>query len=84
MVHAKPNIYKYWYQKMSFKMTGTYTTLVSLINKCSEIFHPALCVWILEEHTANILPTEVHLMRKLENGLHANVTMGHKHFTRIG
>jgi len=65
------------------KMKVTYTTLVSLINKCCEIFHPALSVWILEEHTANILPTEVHLMRKLENSLHTNVTMASKHFIRI-
>lgn len=60
------------------EVRGTYTTLVSPINKCSEIFHSAFSVWILEEHTANILPTEVHLMRKLENSLHTNVTKGYK------
>lgn len=60
------------------EVRGTYTTLVSPINKCREIFHSAFSIWILEEHTANILPTEIHLMRKLENSLHTNVTKGHK------
>lgn len=51
---------------------------MSPVNQYGEIFHSAFSIGILEEHTANIISTEVHLMRELENGLHADVTKQHK------
>lgn len=43
----------------------SYPALVCLIYKRSEVFHSAISVWILKQHTAHILSTEVHLMRQL-------------------
>lgn len=53
--------------------TFSYPSFVCTVHKCSEVFHPAISVWILEKHAAHILPTKVHLMRQLQYCFHPNV-----------
>lgn len=51
----------------------SYSSFVCTVNQGGEVLHPAISVWILEEHSAHILPTEVHLMRLLQHCFHSNV-----------
>lgn len=51
----------------------SYPSLVCPVHKSCEVFHPAISVWILEEHAAHILPTEVHLMRQFQHRFHSDV-----------
>lgn len=48
---------------------------MSPVHKSSEVFHPTISVWVLEEHTAHIFPTEVHLMRQFQLCFHTNVAV---------
>ncbi|TNN44071.1 hypothetical protein EYF80_045728 [Liparis tanakae] len=48
-------------------------SLVGPVHEGREVFHPAVGVWVLEEHPAHIFPGEVHLMRKLQHRLHPDV-----------
>lgn len=52
---------------------SSYPSLVRPVYEGCEVFHPAISVRILEEHTAHILPSEVHLMRQLQHGFHPDV-----------
>lgn len=52
---------------------ASYSSFVCTVNQSGEVLHPAIGVWILEEHSAHILPTEVHLMRQLQHCFHSNV-----------
>lgn len=51
---------------------------MSLINKFREVLHPAFSVRVLEEHPTHIVSTEVHLMGKLQHGLHPDVATNYK------
>lgn len=53
----------------------SYPSFVGAVHQSSEVLHPAIGVWVLEEHTAHILPAEVHLMRQLQHRLHPNVAV---------
>lgn len=43
------------------------------VNQSGEVLHPPVSVWILEEHAAHVLPTEVHLMRQFQYRFNTNV-----------
>lgn len=55
---------------------------MSTVHQRSEILHSAVGVWILEQHTAHILPTEVHLMRQLQHCLHPDVAVSQQSQSR--
>lgn len=53
---------------------------MSPINKFREVLHPAFSVRVLEEHPTHIVSTEVHLMGKLQHGLHPDVATNYKNY----
>ena len=53
-----------------------YPSLVGAVHQGAEVLHPAVRVRVLEQDPAHVLPTEVHLVRQLEHGLHADVAGG--------
>lgn len=52
----------------------SYPSLVCPVHQSSEVFHPAVSVRILDEYASHVLPAEVHLMRQLQHGFHADIT----------
>lgn len=51
----------------------SYPSLVCPVYESSEVLHPPVSVWILEEDATHILPTEVHVMGQLQHSFHPNV-----------
>lgn len=44
------------------KERPAYPSLMCSLHKLREVFHPPLRVWVLEQHSTDIFPAEVHFM----------------------
>lgn len=44
------------------KESIAYPSLMGSLHEFSEVFHLPLRVWVLEQHSTDIFPTEVHFM----------------------
>jgi len=60
-------------QKGDSDQSVAYPSLVGAVHQRGEVLYPAVGVRVLEQNAAHVLPTEVHLMGQLQNGLHPDV-----------